>query len=196
MLRKFQVAGLAAALALTLAGIAQGREHRDDRGGYAYQNGYRAGFEHGQMDRSRGAGYNYRDDEYQDADRGYNPDSGNRDEYRESFRDGYVAGYNDAYYGRPGRYDSDDYDRDHSHHGDYGRGDGSVAARLGYQDGFAQGRKDAAERKKFKPEKHDDYKDGDRGYHHEYGDKKLYKSEYRQAYVQGYQEAYNGPGQY
>jgi hypothetical protein len=193
MIRKFQIAALVGALALTLAGIAQAHGHRDrdDSGQYAYHQGYRDGFDHGRMDRSRGAGYNYRNDDYEDADRGYNPDWGNRDEYREAYRSGYVAGYNDAFYGRAGRFDSDDFDRDHDRSYRYG----SVAAQIGYQDGFTEGRKDVADRKKFKPEKHDNYEDGDHGYRHEYGDKNAYKQQYRQAFMEGYENGYHGgPG--
>ena len=172
MIRKFQIAGLVAALVVTLAGLAQAREHRDrdDRSNnYAYQTGYRDGFDLGQSDRSQGAQYNYDSDDYRDGDRGYNPEAGNRDEYRESFRAGYVAGYNDAFYGRAARHDSDDSDPDRHHHRDYDRGygNGSVAAQIGFQDGITDGRNDAMKRKKFKPEKHDAYEDADQGYRQE-----------------------------
>lgn len=209
MIRKFQIAGLVAALLVTLAGLAQAREHhdRDDRGNnYAYQAGYRNGFDLGQSDRSQGAQYNYNSDDYRDADRGYNPDAGNRDEYRQAYQDGYVAGYNDGFYGRNGRdqyqdqssnqgNEEEEEEAHHHHHGDRDRGYQSAAQQIGYQDGITDGRNDALKRKKFKPEKHDAFKDGDHGYRHDYGDKGVYKQQYRQAYTEGYEDGYRGgPG--
>ena len=66
-----------------------------------------------------------------------------------------------------------------------------VALDTGYRDGLSAAQKDLRERKDYRPEKHDSYEDGDHGYHKNYGDKKLYKDEYRKGFLRGYQDAFN-----
>ena len=194
MIRRIQVAGLVTALALTLAGLAQAHEHgdRDDIQHYAYQRGYRDGFNHGQMDRSQGRNYNLRSDDYEDADRGYRDDMGNREEYRETYRQGYQTGYDDAYNGRGGQYDNDRQQGYYQNGPDQYNQNGNVASQMGFQDGLIDGRHDLTHNKPFRPDKHDRFKDGDHGYSHQYGSKKEYKQEYRQAYTQGYSQGYRG----
>jgi hypothetical protein len=64
----------------------------------AYSNGYQEGLEHGRSDARRGRSFDYRrHDEFRDADEGYNRRYGYREDYRVSFRRGFVAGYNEAY---------------------------------------------------------------------------------------------------
>lgn len=195
MIRRIQIAGLVSVLAVTLAGIAQAREHHDRHGAqpYAYQHGYRDGFDHGQRDVSQGRRYHLKSDDFEDADRGYRDDMGSRDEYREEYRNGYRAGYDDAFNGRGGRYDSDS-PQGYSPGGQGYYPNGDVASQLGYRDGMIDGRNDLAHNKPFRPDKHDRFEDADHGYRHDYGDKRAYKQEYRQAYTQGYQEAYRGQG--
>lgn len=186
MIRKIQIAGLVGAIVLAVVGITQAHEHRDrdESGQYAYHRGYRDGFAHGQIDRSRGAGYSYQSDEYEDADGGYSPQFGSHEGYRENYREGYVAGYDDSFYGRARRFDSDDGGR-------YSP-DGSFASQIGYEDGLIDGRKDLRANKPFRPDKHDRYEDANHGYRSDYGNKKLYKQQYRQAYTNGYQDGYHG----
>ena len=45
-------------------------------------------------------------------------------------------------------------------------------------------------RKQFRPEKNDRYEDADHGYDKSYGPKNLYKEQYRQAFVRGYEDGY------
>ena len=194
-LKKFQAAALAAVMALALAGVARAHEHRDsdDAAGYAYRNGYRDGFEHGSRDHSQGAGYEIGSREYASADRGYRDDMGSLEEYRESYRLGYKAGYRDAFADRAAQFDND---RDPGPDRGYGRYH-SVAISVGYQDGLLAGKRDSSKGKKFRPEKNDQYEDADHGYRKEYGNKNLYKQEYRQSFVQGYQAGFDqggGPG--
>jgi hypothetical protein len=60
----------------------------------------------------------------------------------------------------------------------------------GYRDGMSIGQKDARQGKSFRPQKHDEYEDADRGYNRGYGDKNQYKSEYRQGFQNGYSDGY------
>jgi hypothetical protein len=68
------------------------------------------------------------------------------------------------------------------------------AEQFGYQDGLAAGRKDQRHGDKFKPEDHDFYKDADHGWTTSLGTKDNFKQFYRQGFVRGYQEGYNGTG--
>ncbi|HET6142184.1 MAG TPA: hypothetical protein VFE02_01655 [Candidatus Acidoferrales bacterium] len=60
----------------------------------------------------------------------------------------------------------------------------------GYRDGLNIGQQDARKRKSFRPQKHDEFEDGDRGYNRSYGDKGQYKNMYRQGFQNGYSEGY------
>jgi hypothetical protein len=97
-----------------------GRRDRDDdrwrdRGGYGnggygshasiaqragYDHGYQSGVYYGQLDRNAGRRPNPQNCKgYKDADQGYH--SGyNREEFKVAFRDAFLRGYNQGYYGR------------------------------------------------------------------------------------------------
>jgi hypothetical protein len=60
----------------------------------------------------------------------------------------------------------------------------------GFQDGLHDGQKDAYTGHSFRPTQHDNYEDGDRGYHSSFGSKREYKREYRAGYMQGYRSGY------
>jgi flagellar biosynthesis/type III secretory pathway protein FliH len=67
----------------------------------AYDQGYREGIKEGEKDGRKSERFNYQDErEFQRADRGYNRSFGDRERYRQIFRDGYTAGYSEAF----GRY--------------------------------------------------------------------------------------------
>ena len=60
----------------------------------------------------------------------------------------------------------------------------------GYRDGMNIGQQDARKGKSFRPQKHDEYEDADRGYNRSYGDKNNYKGQYRQGFQNGYSDGY------
>jgi hypothetical protein len=94
---------------------------------------------------------------------------GDRDDRRYQGNDGYRDGYRDS--DRRGeRYDP--------------------AYENGYRDGMNMGQQDARKGKSFRPQKHDEFEDGDRGYNRGYGDKNQYKSQYRQGFQNGYSDGY------
>jgi hypothetical protein len=70
------------------------------------------------------------------------------------------------------------------------------ARNYGYQDGLQDGANDRASNRGFRATKDDNYKHGDHGYYHGFGDKNQYKNMYRQAYEQGYQRGFNSGGGY
>jgi hypothetical protein len=165
--------------------------------GDAYQNGYRRGFQNGAADARSRRSFEYRrDGEYRDADWGYDRRHGSRDAYRRVFRDGFEAGYREGYNGRhPGRRD----DR----YGSWGYGDGyrtggasQVAFNFGYNDGHERGAKAARERKRYDPQREGWYRDGDRHYDSDYGPREFYKPAYREGFLRGYEEGYQGRGDY
>jgi hypothetical protein len=61
----------------------------------------------------------------------------------------------------------------------------------GFREGLEEGRKDARRNRDFSYQRHDEYRDGDRGYHRGDGDRDFYRRSYRQGFQAGYSEAYN-----
>jgi hypothetical protein len=74
------------------------RNYRMDVQRRAYDEGYRAGLDHGRSDARDGRSFNYtRHNDYRNADRGYGRSFGDRGSYRGVFRQGFAAGYTEAY---------------------------------------------------------------------------------------------------
>jgi len=67
-----------------------------------------------------------------------------------------------------------------------------VARNTGYRDGAEKGRNDAAQGKSYNPERHDAWRDADHGYRGSFGNKEDYRRIYREAFVSGYREGYQG----
>ncbi|HKG21545.1 MAG TPA: hypothetical protein VKC34_06565 [Blastocatellia bacterium] len=78
-----------------------GRYDRNDRNQIirmAQQNGYNDGIRRGQEDRSRRRGNQAdRASEYRDGMRGYRSEYGDRNIYRQAYREGFMRGYDEAY---------------------------------------------------------------------------------------------------
>lgn len=160
-------------------------------GDRAYRNGYDEGRSQGERDARDGRSFDYRRHrEYNTATSGYGG-YGNRNEYRDVFRQGFEAGYDDGYrrYARS----FPQYPSGPRVYGDRDR-DGAIfrspAASQGYQDGFNEGRKDGRDGKRFEPTRESRYRSGDHGYEREYGSKDTYKREYRVAFEDGYDRGY------
>lgn len=190
---------------------------------YGYNSGYQDGYQFGQDSIARGAPYDYRSEDFQYADRGYNRSMGERDDFQHGYRDGYKAGYSDGFNRRPGRFNNgyganqqnygydessreyrngsypaynqdDGYERnarDFNRYRERGYGNRKIADDYGYRDGAAQGEKDRINGKAYRPNKNDRFEDANHGYQREFGKKDLYKQEYRQAFIHGYQDGYN-----
>jgi hypothetical protein len=165
----------------------------------AYDTGYREGIKEGEKDGRRGDPFSYRDERsYQRADKGYHRTYGDVNRYRQSFRDGYEAGYTDAYsrYRRPGSYGRDngrwnDRGRYPGQGGGYGYGYGTHPAQEhGLREGVEKGREDAEKRRSFDPLRHKWYREGDRHYEGRYGSREQYKDIYRQAFKVGYERGF------
>ncbi|GAC1664706.1 MAG: hypothetical protein PVS2B2_26410 [Candidatus Acidiferrum sp.] len=171
---------------------------------HGYQHGYRDGLRHGRADMSQGAPHSFETEEFRHADQGYDSRFGERDDFQEGYRNGYKDGYEDGYYDKPVRHNvyglNDSYDPDRvprSEADAEGYSNWSyedVAMDTGYRDGLQAGLSDVRQRKDFKPDKHDSYEDGHHGYRKEYGDKKLYKDQYRKGFLRGYEDAFNRKG--
>lgn len=77
MLRGFRLAALAAVVSLALGSMAWAHDdddyyyRHDEAREHGYQNGYRDGINHGRYDRMQGYRYNYKSDQWEDADGGY-----------------------------------------------------------------------------------------------------------------------------
>jgi hypothetical protein len=97
-------------------------------------------------------------------------------------------------------YDDDGYyrnnDRNNGYYGNNGNGNyGSrasyeTARRNGYEDGLRAGAEDARDGDRYNPQGHSDFRKASDGYNSRYGNKGQYMQAYRDAFVQGYREAY------
>jgi len=185
------------------AGFFQGRRVRNDRGGYGNWNRGRWGNQNNRVDDTTG---------YQ----GY---MGPQGQYKKGYREGYRQGYADAYNnrrsqygytygqngqrtpwdpdgdGRPG-YSNGSYNNGGYNNGQYGgqygnQGNGN-AQRFGYQDGQQAGQRDRQSRHSYRPTEWEAYKDADHGMSSSNGYRSSddYKRDYRQAFMNGYNQGY------
>jgi hypothetical protein len=193
------------AVSLTFAGLTLA-DHKYHGGAvdartHGYEHGYRDGLHKGANDRDH---HNKFKPEVKDADAGYDKYMGDKDQYKEGYRTGFVMGYEDGFYNRPSRlgevygpYDdayrargtADRYDDVYAER----RWSGSdVAYDIGYRDGLAAGNGDYTRRLDARPESQRDYREADHGYRPAYGDRDLYQRQYRDGFVQGYRDGYSG----
>lgn len=191
---------------------AQAQYRNDPYYGYdvyriAQDQGHRDGFEQGSKDgRDRDR---YRPEEsgrYKDATRGYRSEYGNKDAYKQAYRDGFRRGYDQGFrqytygQGNDPYYRTDPYGRGNDPYGrpgDYGYGRNDiyqVAQDQGYRDGYQRGSEDARDGDRYNPEGSSQYRNADRGYRSEYGNKEEYRRIYRDAFRRGYDESYRNQG--
>ncbi len=119
MFRSLRIAALAAVITMGLASVAWAHGdddyyyRHDETREHGYQNGFRDGVDHGRYDRTQKYRYNYKSDQWEDADRGYEHWMGSRGQYKRAYRDGYVRGYERGYNSYSWRNDGDrdDYRR-------------------------------------------------------------------------------------
>jgi hypothetical protein len=197
--RYLMVAGLALATVATVPAFGQYRDpddHRDgwyqdrdhdrddrdrddrdrDRGRWQNNPAYRKGYDEARRDRDRNSGYRASPWHYKDGDD------------RRAYQQGYYDGYN--------RGASNNGNWGYNNNGPWNNGGGwgnrNGGYQSGYQNGLNYGQHDRNAGKPFRPTDSGVYRDGDRGYNSSYGDKGLYKSQFRQGYEQGYQRGYYG----
>ena len=129
--------------------------------------------------------FNYQDErEFQRADRGYHRSFGDRERYRQTFRDGYAAGYSEAFgrYSRVARNDGRYRPTPGRERSIQPAGTVSFTRRLrpwciyrnggyyspafdnGARDGYEKGQEDARKSRSFDPLRHSWYRSGDRHY--------------------------------
>lgn len=169
---------------------------------HGYQHGYREGLRKGIGDRTHKDKYK---PEVKDADAGYEKYMGNKDQYKAGYRNGFIAGYDDGFYNRASRLGQvygpvgDPYSRSRGSADRYedvyasrGWGASDVAYDIGYRDGLTAGSMDFRERRSARPEDQRDYRDAEHGYRPSYGDRELYRRQYRDGFVRGYEDGYRG----
>jgi hypothetical protein len=206
--RVLVTAGLSLLLAAATPAFTQDeyRSGATDVRQHGYHHGFRDGYDYGRDVRSRGVALDYRTDAYQAADRGYRPELGSRDLFREGYKDGYRDGAEDGYNGVTTRlarlfaWRDRDFDPDRGGGDDRmlaeyrqpGSGFQDVAADVGYRDGVNAGLKDSGDHRSFRPHDHGAWKDADHGYDKSIGDKDSYRVAYRSAYESGYRAGFGG----
>jgi hypothetical protein len=181
----------ACATRASVFGYPDARGRVDNR---AFQYGFDEGRNRGFDDARRGRRQDYdRHRSFRNADQGYRG-NGSRAAYRDAFRQGFVDGYNNGYRsaqrGNNGRFGPRYGDRRGPVFDNRGPLSNSQAGRIGYEDGFNQGREDARDGDRYDPIRASRYRDGDRGYDRRYGSVNIYKRDYRAAFQQGYEQGY------
>jgi len=73
----------------------------------------------------------------------------------------------------------------------YGGYYNNVAFNNGYTDGLEKGREDVRERRAYDPSRHSRYRSADHLYDQQYGSKDVYKSDYRQGFIDGYDSVFD-----
>ena len=64
----------------------------------------------------------------------------------------------------------------------------------GYREGLKAGEEDGRKGRAFSFQRHGDWRDGDDGYHRDYGDREFYRRAFRRAFETGYSEGFNRYG--
>jgi hypothetical protein len=158
----------------------------------ASNNGYREGFARGEEDARLRRDFSFaRDDEYQRADVGFRVGDGDLRDYRRMFRQGFEAGYADGY-DRSVRDGGAAIPRTPASRGPFGITGGTLtpAARIGFQDGYDVGRKDATDGETFDPVRSGRYRSADHEYDRKFGSREEFKAEYRGGFEEGYEQGY------
>lgn len=177
----------------------------------ATANGYHEGFERGISSRNARQSSAYkRDEAYQRATGGYDNNWNVARAYQTSFRQGYARGFSDGYYRRTrnnvyeGTYNERrtsgyNYGYDSNDRGDRRQvsGDpnslGRRSAETGYRDGYDRGQYDQRSGVKTpNPQGHGAYQFGLDGWVEDMGDRSAYQSNFREYFVHGYQDGFNG----
>lgn len=204
---------LAMAAVVALCGLALAHDDDDNAKQHGYRHGYVDGYHHGGEDRRDRAGYDYRGQDFERADRGYDRNMGDLDDFQKAYRKGYRDGYDDGYNGRDRRMQADDdyrggWDRgrdyDDDDRGGWDRGgrdrnipDVSRDAKwtsmepkaIGYRDGVEVGLYDWINQRRYNPHDNHWYSDADHWYD-QASTKRNFKSEYRRGFQVGYDEAF------
>ena len=157
----------------------------------AYDNGYRNGLTRGEEDAQTGRTFSFaRNPDYRDADLGYRPGAIDLREYQRAFRQGFEAGYSDAY---------DRAERDHAVGPRLAEPipptapsaeDLTPAEQIGFRDGYDAGVKNAHDREPYDPLRADRYRDADHHYNSRYGSREAFKHDYRLGFEHGYDQGY------
>jgi len=208
MLQSLKTASVAFALSLALAGFAYPNPKDKYHGGaldareHGYEHGYRDGLHKGLDDRDH---HNKFKPEVKDDDNGYQSFMGDKGQYKEGYRSGFVAGYDDGFNNRPSRFSqiygpyTDEASRVRGSADRYDDvyverrfGASDVAFDMGYRDGVASGADDFNHRRNRPPQELKDFREADHGYRSNYGDKLVYQRQYRDGFEQGYRDGMRG----
>src|SRR5688572_9842025 len=162
------------------------------RFGIGSDSGYTEGSGEGERDARQRRSYGLRrHDAYNDGDRGYNRNQGDRDRYRDEFRRGFETGYRDGF-GRVRGVSTNRRTERGPFAGSRRGGYSEPAYARGYAEGFDKGREDSDDRDRYDAVGHKEYRNGDRGYNDNYGSRELYKQNYREGFREGYEDGYRG----
>jgi hypothetical protein len=182
----------------------------------AWDAGYRDGLRAGEDDARDGRPFEYqRSRDYREADNGYDSRAGNRDAWKQRYREGFIGGYRDAYstaggravprgsrypggqptYGAgrewPGQQRGPVWNgRNGPAWGGGSRGAANYAYANGYQEGYEAGRKDGERNRNYDVARDNDYRKATKGYDRDYGPREAYQQGFRSGFERGYDQGY------
>jgi hypothetical protein len=174
-------------------------QHDEDGRRIAQDNGYREGLKHGENAARKGRPLDLaREKDYRNGDEGYNRRYGSREEYREAYRSGFAQGYREAYnrFGYRVRGGGWYAPRREAGFSIGGIGVGvyartaSIAFQNGENDGYQKGLDDARHGRYADVTRQRWYRNGDHGYHGDFGSKDAYRAQYRRGFEDGYRRAF------
>jgi hypothetical protein len=165
---------------------------------HGYEHAYRDGADRGRQDRERRNAYSLKDNDYLSGARGYESAFGDKGLYMQGYRDGYKAGYEDAFNGRAGQYGQlyarpGGSDRPPVREDVYAASPHSstdMAFDAGYREGVTLGQLDHTRNARSNVQAADAYRNADVGYRSSYGDKEAYKLQFRDGVERGYEDGY------
>ncbi len=164
-------------------GYRQNGEYQNDPG---YRRGFDDGTRSGQNDAQSGKRHDPAKTESYEDTPGYDSSYGDKGQWKQQYRQGYLSGYQRAMYGGAnGGYGPRPYGQ-----GAYGQSQsaGDEGYRRGFDDGMQSGRTDAQRGKRGDPVKSEHYEDAP-GYSSSYGEKAQWKQQYREGFTAGYERA-------
>ena len=209
---------LVAALLLGAGSAVASAQWRQGYADAAWDAGYRDGLRAGEDDARDGRPFEYqRSRDYRDADNGYQSRDGNKDQWKQRYREGFIGGYRDSYstaggvaVPRSNRYPTGQYPSGRSAPQTWpsrpgngpvwggsgvpawggSRGASNYAYANGFQEGYESGRKDGERNRSYDLARDNDYRKATKGYDKDYGPRATYQQGFRTGFERGYDQGY------
>ena len=162
------------------------------RFGVGYDRGYTEGVREGEQDARQRRSYDLRrHDAYNDGDRGYNRNQGDRDRYRDDSGAGSRPDIGTASSACAASRPTEEPSAGRLPAAGVGV-TASLRTRAATRKDSTRAARTPTTATATTRSRHGEYRDGDRGYNDNYGSRELYKQNYREGFREGYEDGYRG----